>query len=86
MQQAIAKAKADCASESAVETARATFITTVKTAKDKLKTDIKALEKNGTQIAALTKTRNEAIRAANQDFKAKLKTARETLKAALPIE
>ena len=67
-----AKAKNDCADGVAPATVRADFTATMKTAKDKMQTDRKALEKLGSQAESLAKTRNAAVQKAMDDFKAAL--------------
>jgi len=81
---AVTKAKTDCDAGVTPATARQTFTASVKTAKDKLRSYIQALDKIGPQVEALAKTRNDAVRAANQTFKTTLEQAQATLKAAFP--
>jgi hypothetical protein len=82
MNQALQKAKADCATGVEQSTIKATLNASVKAAQEKFKLDRKSIEKPGQDVELLVKTRNEAVRKANEDFKATMKTAHEKLKAA----
>lgn len=81
---AIQKAKSDCAASINATIVRQNFTASVQTAKDQHRSDIQSVDKNGAQIEALAKIRNEAIRQANQNFKSVLEQARTALKAAFP--
>jgi len=84
VQSAVAKAKNSCTAGSSPETVKQTFVASVKTAKDQLANDIRALDQISAQIDVLAKTKNETIKLANRTFKASLKKAIETLKTAFP--
>lgn len=75
VEDAVAKAKSDCAAGGAPATVRATFMATMKSAKDKMQTDRKALEKLGPQAEALAKTRNAEVQKAMEDFKTAMEKA-----------
>src|SRR3989344_2735510 len=79
---AMAKAKTDCAASVDPATVRRTLMSAQQAAKDKFQQANKDLDKLGGQIKNLTQTRNQAVRDANQAFKAALETARQNLKAA----
>ena len=84
---AIAKAQADCrAANSDPVAIRQALMDSVKTATTQFHASVaQALGTIGQQIAALTATRNAAVKAANQAFKAAVAQARQTLKAAFPL-
>lgn len=81
---AISKAQSDCSTGVESATARQTLGSSIKAAKDKFHADRQAAEKIGQKIKDLAKTRNDAIRAANEAFKVSAQAARQTLKAAFP--
>lgn len=81
---ATAKAQSDCAAGIDAATVRSTFVASIKAAKDKFQSEVTALDKIGQQVKDLTKTRNDAVKAANQVFKTAMEQARDTLKAAFP--
>lgn len=84
VQTAVNTAKTDCAAGGTATTIRATLMASVKTAQEKLKTDLQALNQHGAQVEALAKTRNEAIKQADQAFRAILQSEKAKLKAAFP--
>lgn len=75
---AVATAKANCGDG----TAAATLKSAVKTAREALQSARKS-DKVGSDVKALAATRNDAIKAANETFRASAKTNAETLAAAL---
>lgn len=79
---ALAQAQADCANGVAPKTARATFEASMKTAREKLSTSRKALDKNTTEIQTLSTARKNAVNAAIATFKTEVESARTALKAA----
>ncbi|HEV8601221.1 MAG TPA: hypothetical protein VGQ87_01330 [Patescibacteria group bacterium] len=81
---AITKAQLDCTAHVASATVRQTFLSNLKTARTTFQEAIQGLDKIGQQMKILAQTRNEAVRAANQAFKATVEQARQTLKAAFP--
>ncbi len=83
---AIAKAKADCAAGVLPEIIRQTLIASIKTAREKLQTEMKALDPNGPTVRELVQTRNESVRKANQTFKETVQTGKEELKQAFKDE
>ena len=83
---AIATAKADCTAGTDPATVRTTFMASLKSANEAFRSavQVKVQGQNNQQIEALAKTRNDAIKAANNAFKQSLKQARDTLKTAFP--
>ncbi|MEJ0021898.1 MAG: hypothetical protein WDN47_05000 [Candidatus Doudnabacteria bacterium] len=77
---ALAKAKSDCASKVDSPTARATFAASISSANTTFKASVTGLATG--QLIALAQTRDNAIQAANQAFRASLQQAVVTLKAA----
>ena len=77
------KAAADCAAGIDPTTVRTALMNSIKAANQQFRTDVRALDKIGSQIETAAKTRNDAIKDANRAFKASVKLAGQTLKAAL---
>jgi len=82
---AVSKAKSDCSSGKTPAEIRTALKASIQAARDKFASDRK-LQSVGTQVEALTKTRNAAIQKAETDFKAALASATAELKKAFPTE
>lgn len=81
---AVAKAKADCVSGDPVAVRQA-LMTSIRAAVAQFHADVKlSMDPIAQQIKDLAATRNAAVKAANQAFKAAVAQARKTLKAAFP--
>ena len=80
---AIDKAISDCASGIDQKTVRATFIASMKTARDKFQSNKQAIEKLRASFEPLRATRKAAIDKAIQDFKIAIEGAKNELKIAL---
>ncbi len=79
---AVAKVKTDCDNGETTITIRSNFKTSLKTAREALKTDRKDTDKVGAQVKALAETRRTAVKKAIADFDAALKNALTELKQA----
>jgi len=79
---ALQKAKTSCASGTAAVTVRETLITELKAARDKFNTGRQEVDKIGPAVEELAKTRNQAVAAAVESYKAAIEQARVDLKAA----
>ena len=79
-------AKTDCDAGKEAKTIRETLNNALKAAREKFNTDRQATEKLGPEQSEIMTARNEAIKKAFDEFKATLKTAKETLKAAFGEE
>ncbi len=79
---AVAQANSSCAAGVAPKTVRATFIASIKAARQQFSTDRKAQQDLGPQVKALEETKDAAITAALNTFKASANQARIALKAA----
>lgn len=84
MTTALATASSQCASGTAAAIVRENFATSAKTAKTKLTSDRKAIDKAGPQIKVLAQTRNASIKTAWTNFGKALEQAGALLKAAFP--
>jgi hypothetical protein len=80
----VAKAKSDCTSGVAPATARATFVASLKTAREKFQADRKSKDKLSDTVHTLVDARKTATEKALADFKATMEKARAALKAAFP--
>lgn len=80
---AVASAKASCATGVSAKTVRDNLMTTIKTAQAKFTEARKAAEKVHPDLNPLKTAHRAAIKKADQDFRASLKAALTTLKAAL---
>ncbi len=80
---AIEKAKADCGAGKDTTAVKNAFRTSLKSAKDTLATERKAVDGIGSRIDALSTTRDTAVRKAVDAFGVTIKSATETLKTAL---
>lgn len=83
---ASSKAKSDCATKVDPAVARETFLSAIKTAKDKLQGDKKILERLEETIAPLISVRRAAHEKALADFKVAMEKARADLKVVLGNE
>jgi hypothetical protein len=83
---AVTTAKSSCAAGTDPATVRTTFMASLKTANEAFRSavQVKVQGQNSQQIESLAKTRNDAIKAANDAFKQTVKQARDILKAAFP--
>lgn len=79
---ALENAKTDCAADKDPKTVRVTALGAIKAARDAYATTVKAQEKVGTTLDALTNARNTAIKKAIDDAKAARERAVLKLKAA----
>ena len=73
---AIEQEKSDCAGGAAPAAVRATFLASMKKARDTMQDDRKNLEKLGPQLETLVRTRNAAVQKAMDDFRTALEKAR----------
>jgi len=80
VQSAVDKAKADCVAGIDAKTIKADFNVSIKAAKDKFKSDQYQIKKFMQLLQDLSKTRNEAIQKAHQDFVAAMDKAKKDLK------
>lgn len=87
MQTAITTAKTNCTEGDDPAAVRQTFMASMKSAWDVLRSSVqvKVQGENMQQVEALAKTRNEAIKAANDAFRTSVKEASVILKAAFPL-
>lgn len=81
--EALAKAKADCASGIDSKTVATTFRTAQNVAKEKMKTDRMTAEKISEEVKNLVEVRKQAVEKARTDFKMTTEKAREALKNSL---
>jgi|GEM_PF-1992050 len=77
---AIQKAKDNCANSTDAATVRETLHNELKTARDKLKSDIQAIDNISEQLNALMETEKAAVQKAIDDFKVTYENAKNTLK------
>jgi hypothetical protein len=79
-----AKAKTDCAADGAdAAKIREAMTASISAARRQMQTAVQAAEKVGSQVSDLTKTRNDALRAAQDAFKTAVEKARNDFKAAV---
>lgn len=86
VQTAVVKSKTDCTAGKDVVTVKAELTTALKSAKDALQTARQQLAQSKTAIETITKTRNEAVKKAAEEFRATMEKLRAELKSTFTVK